>query len=49
MSLTELVSYNRGTELGTPIEKSEIDQPVPGRLPSALPPRENAQAYDEPA
>ena len=32
-----------------PIEKSEVDQPVPGRLRSALQPREDAQAYEESA
>ena len=30
-----------------PIEKSEVDQPVPGRLRSAPPPREDALAYEE--
>ena len=32
-----------------PIEKSEVDQPVPGRLPSVPQPRENTQAYGESA
>ena len=35
------------TGLRHPIERSEVDQPVPGRLQRAPPPREDAQAYDE--